>query len=189
MGPQGRYRVCIHIFYNLHPVHILSSVIDLSRNPHLRFLRFYLRLEHDRTPDTVVQWFNSICESVTSSSLVVEVHGFRRNLKICSEIEDMLLALYERVKISHIYMTGLRLEEDGVVRKDDIPNLFPRLYELGIVIQKRLNANEAVSRYFITSVQITMLSTVVFRARLLSVDNLPLRSFLLPNIPTVFMTI
>ena len=86
-------------------------------------------------------------------------------------------------------MSGLRLEENGVVRKDDIPNLFPRLYELGIVIQKRLNANEAVSHYFITSVQINMLNTVVFRARLLSVDNLPPRSSLLPNIPPVFMTI
>ena len=94
--------------HNFHPFYIFASEIDLSRNLHLRLLQFDLKLSTEfnfdfniekmrKSQDDVIRWFNSICESVTSKSLVVEVGNFPTEVEICDKIQDTLLALRERI--------------------------------------------------------------------------------------------
>ena len=120
-----------------HPFYMLSSEIDLRKNPHLRLLQFDLRLydsEIGESQDDVIQWFNSVCESVTSKSLVVEVSGFTEEVEICDKIQDTLLALYERIETFSVYLP-LGTKRNG---------LFSKLYELGIVVEEYIDEDKRV---------------------------------------------
>ena len=115
--------------YNYHPFYMLSSEIDLRKNPHLRLLQFDLNLDFStvrKSQDDVIRWFNSICESVTSKSLVVEVRRFTEDVEICDRIQDTLLVLYERIKTFSVYLTP------GTKEK----GLFSKLYETGVVVEE-----------------------------------------------------
>ena len=95
--------------YNSHPFYILSSEIDLRKNPHLRLLQldFHLEVEKIRdSQDDVIRWFNSICESVTSRSLVVGLAGLSNKSETCNKIEDVLLALYTRIDTLSVFLSG-----------------------------------------------------------------------------------
>ena len=118
--------------YNYLPFYILFSEIDLHKNPHLRLLQFDLNLDFGkikRSRDDVIRWFNSICESVTSKSLVVEVRNFKNDVEICDKIQDTLLALYKRIETFSVYLTP------GTKEK----GLFSKLYEVGIVIEEDID--------------------------------------------------
>ena len=130
--------------YDSHPFYILSSEIDLRKNPHLRLLQFDFDLDDSEireSRDDVIRWFNSICESVTSKSLVVEVCRFSEEVEICDKIQDTLLALYERIGSFLVYLTP------GTKEK----GLFSKLYEAGIVVERSLDWVEEVSDYLLTS--------------------------------------
>ena len=121
--------------YNSHPFYMLSSEIDLRKNPHLRLLRFHLCLNDSdirKSQDDVIRWFNSICESVTSKSLVVEASGFTAEVEICAKIQDTLLALHERIETFSVYLPL------GTKEK----RLFSKLYEVGIVVDEHIGENE-----------------------------------------------
>ena len=132
--------------YDSHPFYMLSSEIDLRRNPHLRLLQFDLNLndrEIRKSQDDVIRWFDSICESVTSKSLVVEVRGFTEEVEICDKIQDTLLALYERIETFSVYLTpGIKAQA-----------LFSKLYEAEIVIEDYtgLVTDKAVGYCILTS--------------------------------------
>ena len=116
--------------YDSYPFYMISSEIDLRKNPHLRFLQFGLHFDDIiKLREDVVRWFNSICESVTSKSLVVEVRNFKKYVEICDEIQDTLLALYERLETFSVYLTL------GTKEK----RLFSKLYKAGIVVQEDLS--------------------------------------------------
>ena len=94
--------------YDSHPLYMLSSETDLRKNPHLRLLQFDLRFDNSEikeSRDDVIQWLNSICQSVTSESLVVEVRWFPEEVEICDKIQDTLLVLYERIETFSVYLT------------------------------------------------------------------------------------
>ena len=110
---------------------MLSSEIDLRKNPHLRLLQLYFS-GIKQSQDDVIRWFNSICESVTSKSLVVEVRRFTEEVEICDKIQDTLLALYERIETFSVYLTP------GTKEK----RLFPKLYEVGIVVEEDIDKYE-----------------------------------------------
>ena len=121
--------------YDSHSFYMLSSEIDLRKNPHLRLLQFDLRLgrsEIRESQNDVIRWFNSICESVTSKSLVVEVLDFSEEVEICDKIQDTLLALRERIETFSVY---LRPEKKN-------QGLFSKLYEVGIVIEEFIWGSE-----------------------------------------------
>ena len=117
---------------------MLSSEIDLRKNPHLRLLQVDLRLENSKSrisQDDVIQWFNSICESITYKSLVIEVRGFTDEVEICNKIQDTLLVLYERIETFSVYLTP-GTKDKGLVSK---------LYEAGIVVDKVVWDSQVVS--------------------------------------------
>ena len=130
--------------YDFHPFYMLSSEIDLRKNPHLRLLQFDLRLYSSEIwRDDVIRWFNSICESVTSKSLVVEVRGFTEEVAICNKIQDTLLALHKRIKTFSVYLTpGMKAQA-----------LFSKLYEVEIVIEDYIGlaTDKAVGYCILTS--------------------------------------
>ena len=88
--------------HNFNPFYILASeTFDLSKNPRLRLLQLYLYLDLEvmiKSQGDVIRLFNSICESVTSNSHVVEVLNFSMEVEICDKIEDTLLALRDRIE-------------------------------------------------------------------------------------------
>ena len=130
--------------YNSHPFYILPSEIDLRKNPHLRLLQFRFSFEDKKTRDSqddVIRWFNSICESMTSKSLVVGLYGLINELEICNKIQDTLLALCERIETFSVHLTKPKKDK----------GLFSKLYEAGIVVEKLLNEDEEVSSYLLTS--------------------------------------
>ena len=121
--------------YYSHPFYILSSEIDLRKNPHLLLLQFDLNLDFSaviKSLDDLIRWFNSICESVTSTSFVVEVLNFPMEVEICDKIQDTLLALRERIETFSVYLTP------GTKKW----GLFSKLYEVGIVIEEDIGYNE-----------------------------------------------
>ena len=125
--------------YNSHPFYILSSEIDLSKNPHLRLLQFDFSLEEKEirdSQDDVIRWFNSICESVTSRSLVVGLHGLVNELEICNKIQNMLLALHARIETLSVFLSTACFYGQRNVDLEDVRKLFSRLYEAGIVVEK-----------------------------------------------------
>ena len=130
-----RYQVNMFFLYDSYLFYMLSSEIDLRKNPHLRLLQFDLRLHRSeirKSQDDVIRWFNSICESVTSKSLVVQVSGFTEEVEICDKIQDTLLALYERIETFSVYLTP------GTKEK----GLFSKLYETGVVVEEDVGYDE-----------------------------------------------
>ena len=139
--------------YNSHPFYILSSEIDLRKNPHLRLLQFDFLLGKEEirdSQDDVIRWFNSICESVTSRSLFVCLYGLYNESKICNRIQDVLLALHTRTGTLSIFLSTKCFRREQNVDLEDVRKLFPRLYEAGIVVEKWLDRDEAVRRYLLT---------------------------------------
>ena len=141
--------------YNSHPFYILSSEIDLHKYSHLRLLHFNLSLEEEKirdSQDDVIRWFNSICESVTSKSLVVGLYGLINELEICNKIEDMLLAFHTRIETLSVFLSGSCFYGQDL-DMEDVRKLFSRLYEKGIVVEKWLDrdGDEAVSGYLLIS--------------------------------------
>ena len=121
--------------YNSHPFYILSSEIDLRKNPHLRLLQFDLNLNRQEIRESqgdVIRWFNSICESVTSNSLIVEVDTLFMEVAICDKIQDTLLALRERIETFSVYLASGTKEE----------GLFPKLYTAGLVVEEDIWPNK-----------------------------------------------
>ena len=142
--------------YNSHPFYILSSEIDLRKNPHLRLLQFDFSFEEEKirdSQDDVIRWFNSICESVTSRSLVVGLYELSNESEICNKIQDILLALHARVETLSIFLSLLSFYIEQNVDLEDMRKLFSRLYETGIVVEKWLDRDrdEAVSGYLLIS--------------------------------------
>ena len=138
--------------YNSHPFYILSSEIDLRKNTHLRLLQFDLSLEEVSirgSQGDVVQWFNSICKSVTSRSLVVDLYGLSDESNLCNKIQDMLLALHTRIETLSVFLSVKCFCRQDV-DLEDVRKLFSRLYEKGIVIEKRLDDDQSVCCYFLT---------------------------------------
>ena len=112
---------------------MLSSEIDLRKNSHLRLLQFDLRLyAGENSQNDMIRWFNSICESVTSKSLVVEVLRFSEEVEICDKIQDTLLALYGGIETFSVYLTP------GTKEK----GLFSKLYEVDIVVEEDIGDYE-----------------------------------------------
>ena len=143
-------------FYNSHPFYILSSEIDLRKNPHLRLLQFYFSLWKEKirdSQDDVIRWFNSICESVTSRSLVVGLEGLFNESEICTKIQDVLLALHTRIGTLSIFLSTKCFPREQNVDLEDVRKLFSRLYEAGIVVEKWLGwgEDEVVSDDLLTS--------------------------------------
>ena len=139
--------------YNPHPFYILSSEIDLRKNPHLRLLQFDFAFEEEKTRDSrddVIRWFNSICESVISRSLVVGLYRLSNQSEICNKIQDILLALHTRIETLSIFLSTKCFPREQNVDLEDVRKLFPRLYEAGIVVEKWLDRHEAVRRYLLT---------------------------------------
>ena len=120
-----------------------------SKNPHLRLLHFNFRFQNEeirKSQDDVIRWFNSICESITSKSLIVEVRKFSREAGICNKIQDTILALNARIESLSVHL----FNENGIERKRmqkvPIRKLFPKLYEMGIVIEKLPDNDDSVRR-------------------------------------------
>ena len=118
--------------YYSHPFNMLSSEIDLRKSPHLRLLQLSLR-DFKKSPivgsqDDVIRWLNSICESVTSNSLVVEVPYCDEEEEICNKIQDTLLAMHNRIETFLVYLAP-RARKQGV---------FSTLYEAGVVVEDRI---------------------------------------------------
>ena len=121
--------------YDSHPFYMLPSEINLRKNPHLRLLQFDFSFEEEKIrdlQDDVIRWFNSICESVTSKSLVVEVRNFSEKVEICDKIQDTLLALYERIETFSVYLTPGTKDQ----------GLFSKLYDVGIVVEEDIVEDE-----------------------------------------------
>ena len=103
--------------------------------------------------DDVIRWFNSICESVTSKSLVVGLYGLINELEICNKIQDVLLPLRTRIETLSIFLSTECFRGHQNVDLEDVRKLFLRLYEAGIVVEKWLeyDGDEAVSGHHLTS--------------------------------------
>ena len=130
--------------------HTFPTEIDLRSHVHLRLLRFNLRLETkeiQKSPDSVIQWFDSTCESVKSTSLVVEVEGFSSESEVCNKIQDSLLGLKARIETLSVYL----FNKDGLgremVKVEEMRKLFSKLYEAGIVIEKYLQGYRELVRH------------------------------------------
>ena len=135
---------------------MLSSEIDLRKNPHLHSLRFDLGLGNGRNrklQDNVIRWFNSICESITSKSLIIEVCDPPEGAQICNKIQDTLLALNARIETLSVQL--FRSYSDASTtkkkRKKDFRKLFPKLYEKGVVVERHRKGDKLVCSYFLTS--------------------------------------
>ena len=145
----------VNIFLLMLPFfYILFSELNFSGNPQLRFLQFNLRFEDAESremQDDVIRGFSSICESVTSRSLVVEVYGLPKEWEVCSSIQNTLLALSERVENFCICLSEIHWDERVSMKKGRMQKLFSRLYEVGMVVENFLDDEESVSRYSQTS--------------------------------------
>ena len=140
--------------YDFHPFYMLSSEIDLRKNPHLRLLQFDFRLEEKKirdSQDDVIRWFNSICESVTSRSLVVGLYKLINESEICNKIQDIVLTLHTRIETLSIFLSRGCFRGQEHVDLEDVRKLFSRVYEAGIVVEKWLDEDEEVSSYLPTS--------------------------------------
>ena len=94
--------------------------------------------------DDVIRWFNSICESMTSRSLVVGLYGLSNESEICNKIQEILLALHTRIEDLSIFISGKEYGGMQQVDLEDVRKLFSRLYEAGIVVEKWLDDDEEV---------------------------------------------
>ena len=176
--------------YNSHPFYILSSEIDLRKSPHLRLLRFNFSFEVEKirdSQDDVIRWFNSICESVTSRSLFVNLFGLTTESEMCNKIQDILLALHTRIETLSILLSSCFRGQQRL-DTEDVRKLFSRLYEVGIVVEEWLyhGGDEAVSGYLLTS-KLPILTMFMLSMPLLLVGSFALQSPSLLCIPTIFM--
>ena len=162
-----------------HHFYILSSEINLCKNPHLQLLQFNFSLWTEMNgdlQDDMIRWINSICESVTSRSLVVELCGLSNESEICHRIEDILLSLHTRIETLSMFIST-KCFSGQKVDLEDVRKLFSRLYEVGIVVEKWLgwNGNEVVSGYFLTS-NLPILTMLMLSVSLLSVGSFAVQS-------------
>ena len=131
-----RYQVNMFFLHGFHPFYILPPELDLRGSFYLRLLQFDVNIKDGEIRKSqvnhVIQWFNSICESVTSKSLVVEVRWLTQEVETCEKIQDTLLALYERMETFSVYLTP---QTNGWV-------LFSKLHEAGIAIEEDLWKDE-----------------------------------------------
>ena len=122
-------------------------------------LQFDLRLENTQNEElqnNVIGWFSSICESITSNSLVVEVCGLPEESQICNKIENVLLALSERIETLSVYLP------QGT-------NLFSRLCRVRVVVESTAgySSDEEVrhftlrSRSFLLTVIISFVVSII----------------------------
>ena len=116
--------------HNPHFFDMLSSEIDLRRSPYLRLLQFELGTESD--DKAVMPWFDSICKSVTSRTLVVEVLDLTKKCQICDEIQETLLTLHQRIETFSVCLPRIT-KEQGV---------FSKLYEAGIVVKEHIGLDK-----------------------------------------------
>ena len=116
----------------------------------------------------MIRWFGSTCESVTSKSLVVEVHNSSDEVEICNKIQDTLLALYQRIQTFLVYLLP------GTKRQ----GLFPKLYKAGIVVEKYIWRHEDRQVYCILTFYL-LHSSLLFLA---SPSFLPMSFCSTPNI-------
>ena len=137
-----------------HTCYMLLSEIDLRNNSRIQLLQFDFCLENGegrKTQETVIRWFSSICESVASDSLIIEVRGLSKG--ICSRIQDTLLTLYTRIhKFSvHLYRMGWRRQE--ILTEEEMRKVFSLLYGTGVVAKENTwhYRDEAVCHQFPTS--------------------------------------
>ena len=151
-----RYQVNMFFLYDSYPFYMLSSEIDLRKNTHLRVLQLGFSLEENNirdSQDDAIRWFNSICESVTSRSLVVCLDGLINKSEICNKIQDILLALHTRIETLSIFLSTECFQGQQNVDLEDVRKLFSRLYEAGIMVEKWLypDGDETVSDDLLTS--------------------------------------
>ena len=127
-----------------------TTEIDLRKNPHLRLLQVDLDLEDEDiiSWSDETQWLDSLCECVASRSLVIEVRGFSKETELCNKIQDSLLALNERIDTLSVYLFNTNILAKEVMKMSDIRELFSRLYEMDIVIEKFLSDDESVCHFF-----------------------------------------
>ena len=140
--------------YDFHSFYVLSPGINLRKNPNLRVLQLNFHFEDEKTresQDDLLRWFDSICESVISRSLIIEFHGLCDEPEICNKMQETLLRLHARAVNLYVYLTHENQWGYEFMKIDDMRKLFSRLYDAGIVIEKRLNDNELVSHRFLTS--------------------------------------
>ena len=133
---------------------MFSLEIDLRNHPHLRFLHFGLNPERSgiyKLHSHVVRWFNRICESITSRSLVIEVAGFSDELEICNMIQDTLLALSTKMESFSVYLSRENEKGGGPLGTGDTRKTFSRLYKAGVVVEKVLTYSEQVSHFIFHS--------------------------------------
>lgn len=126
-----------------------TTEIDLRKNPHLRLLQVDLDLEDEDiiSWSDETQWLDSLCECVASRSLVIEVRGFSKETELCNKIQDSLLALNERIDTLSVYLFNTNILAKEVMKMSDIRELFSRLYEMDIVIEKFLSDDESVCHF------------------------------------------
>ena len=142
--------------YPSHPFHTLSSEIDLRTSPHLQLLQFDLHLHKKnmrKSQGDMILWFNSICSGVQSKSLVIEVSGFSEEVEICNKIQDTLLALNARIETLSVQLFCSYSDASTTKkrRKKNCRKLFPKLYEKGVVVERRRKGGKLVCSYFLTS--------------------------------------
>ena len=130
-----------------------SSETNLRANTQLRLLQ--VKLDHgysdERTWQRAIEWFNSVCESVTSKFLVVALREIPWDEEMCKKMQDTILALNARTETLSVYLSRKDRDGDEIYGRDHWRERFPALYETGIVTEKHLSDEEAVCRYFLTS--------------------------------------
>ena len=135
------YQVNTLILYYPHTSHMLCSEIDLHNHPQLRLLQLRLNLENEQSgkwQDNVIQWFNTICDRVTSRSLVIEVGGFPEESKICDKIQNTLLAMNAKVETFSVHLSSERWKGKEAMRNEKMKQLFSRLWEAGIAVTQNI---------------------------------------------------
>ena len=75
---------------------------------------------------------------MTSKSLVIGVDGLSEEPEICNRIQNTLFDVAARVETCSIYLSREDRRGNQIVGRKDMQKLFPRLYALGIVVEKNL---------------------------------------------------
>ena len=118
----------MHLCYQNIPL-VVSLIVD---KPYLRLFDIYLGFSRsqDTGVDTrdVIPWLRSVCQSLVSPSLKIQLFELPEDSELCAEIEGMLLALNTTAMSLDIYLD---------VYHDERFTLFPKLYEAGIVTEMR----------------------------------------------------
>ena len=96
----------------------------------------------------MIRSFNSTCESIATSSLVVGVYGLPKGWEARNSIQNTPLDLSRDVL--HLSLLSA-LGRTNVGGNGGMRKLFSRIYEVGVVIEKFLHDEDSVSRYFQTS--------------------------------------